>query len=257
MSEGVLKRINRYPVKGLSEETLDSVALAPGCGLPHDRQFALALPDTDFDPFAPKPLPKTRFAVLMKFAKLAELSTTFEASTAVLSINHPSFSLSAPLDTVEGRDLIERSLSEFMKDEIDGRLRMVASTGHRFTDVSVDSAEMMEAVSLINLASIRALEDKLQRRIDPRRFRANFIVDGLAPWEECDLLGRTISIGDATLKAVKRTKRCVATEVNPDTAERDVRVPQELLEHFGHADLGIYLTVQNASVIRVSDRVRF
>jgi len=32
-----------YPVKGLSAEKMDRVALAPGECLPHDRRFALAL----------------------------------------------------------------------------------------------------------------------------------------------------------------------------------------------------------------------
>jgi hypothetical protein len=35
--------IYRYPVKGLSAERLDRVALTPGECLPHDRRFAIAL----------------------------------------------------------------------------------------------------------------------------------------------------------------------------------------------------------------------
>ncbi|HTJ02244.1 MAG TPA: MOSC domain-containing protein [Methylovirgula sp.] len=257
MSRVEIKRITRYPVKGLSGETLDSVTLSMGHGLPHDRQFALALPDTPFDPAAPKPLPKTRFAVLMKYAKLAELSTVFDTSDETLSIKHPDVSVSAPLNTADGREQIATSLSAFMQDEIDGRLRVVAAPGHRFTDVGVHSPEMMEAVSLINLASIRALEDKVQGRIDPRRFRANFLVDGLEPWEEFNWLDRTVSIGAATFRVVKRTRRCVATEVNPDTAERDILVPQELMKNFGHMDLGIYLTVQGGSTVHLDDRLQF
>jgi uncharacterized protein YcbX len=257
MPEAILERITRYPVKGLSGEILDTITLSAGRGLPHDRQFALALPDTPFDPAAPKPFPKTRFAVLMNFAKLAELSTSFDTSDETLSIKHPDVSVSAPLNTAEGRAQIEASLSTFMQDEIDGRLRVVASPGHRFTDASVHSPEMMEAVSLMNLASIRALEDKIQRRLDPRRFRANFLVDGLEPWAEFDWLDRNISIGSATFKGVKRTRRCIATEVNPDSAQRDVPVPSELLKNFGHTDLGIYLTVQRGSTVRVGDRIHF
>ncbi|HTJ02767.1 MAG TPA: MOSC domain-containing protein [Methylovirgula sp.] len=257
MSRAEVKRITRYPVKGLSGEILESIALSTGHGLPHDRQFALALPDTPFDPAAPKPFPKTRFAVLMKYAKLAELSTRFDTSDETLSIKHPEISVSAPLNTNEGRERIATSLSAFMQDEIDGQLRVVAAPGHRFTDVSVQSPEMMEAVSLINLASIRDLEDRIQRRVDPRRFRANFLVDGLEPWEEFNWLDRTFSIGGATFKAVKRTRRCVATEVNPDTAERDILVPQELMKNFGHMDLGIYLTVQNGSTVHIDDHLQF
>jgi uncharacterized protein len=35
--------IYRYPVKGLSAEEMNRVALIPGECLPHDRRFAIAL----------------------------------------------------------------------------------------------------------------------------------------------------------------------------------------------------------------------
>ena len=38
--------IYRYPVKGLSAEQMDCVALTPGECLPHDRRFAIALCST-------------------------------------------------------------------------------------------------------------------------------------------------------------------------------------------------------------------
>jgi hypothetical protein len=41
-----LERIYRYPVKGLPGEALDTVSLAVGQGLPHDRRFAIARGDT-------------------------------------------------------------------------------------------------------------------------------------------------------------------------------------------------------------------
>ena len=54
---------------------------------------------------------------------------------------------------------------------------------------------------------------------------------------------------------VRRTKRCPATEVNPDTAERDIRVPLELLERFGPA-ISIYVTVLSGGMLRTGDRIR-
>jgi hypothetical protein len=50
-------------------------------------------------------------------------------------------------------------------------------------------------------------------------------------------------IGDIVVRRVRRTKRCPATEVNPDAAGRDIRVPLELLERYGHGYVGIYLTI--------------
>ena len=44
-TENTIAAIYRYPVKGLSPEKLDRTTLAPGECLPHDRRFAIALPD--------------------------------------------------------------------------------------------------------------------------------------------------------------------------------------------------------------------
>ncbi|HLG81875.1 MAG TPA: MOSC domain-containing protein [Bradyrhizobium sp.] len=252
----VLKRISRYPVKGLSPEDMPEVDLASGRGLPCDRAYALALADTEFDEANPRPLPKTKFAVLARFARLAALQTKMDVQTATLSLSHAgSIVASGCLDTTSGRESIEQAIDEFMAGELNGRPRVVKGNGHRFTDISVHSPVLMEAVSIINLSTVRALETKLQKPIDPRRFRGNLLVDGIDPWAEFGLIDRNFKIGDVTVRGVRRTKRCPATEVNPDTAERDIRVPLELLEHFGHGDLGIYVTILSDGVLRVGDPI--
>ncbi|MFX5611114.1 hypothetical protein ABTD85_22045, partial [Acinetobacter baumannii] len=44
-------------------------------------------------------------------------------------------------------------------------------------------------VSLINLATIRSLEQQWGAEIDPLRFRANLYVDTGKPWEEFEWVG--------------------------------------------------------------------
>jgi uncharacterized protein YcbX len=73
--------IYRYPVKGLSPEKLDRVALLPGECLPHDRRFAIALASAPFDPEWPAWLPKTHFIMLMRDEELARLQTRFDAES--------------------------------------------------------------------------------------------------------------------------------------------------------------------------------
>jgi uncharacterized protein YcbX len=114
----------------------------------------------------------------------------------------------------------------------------------------------MEAVSLINLASVRALEAKLGVVVDPRRFRANLLVDGLEPWVEFGWIDKTIRIGDVLFQGARRIRRCAATEVNPDTGERDIALPVELHKHFAHADMGIYLYVRSDGAIAAGDALR-
>ena len=134
-----LKRISRFPVKGLSPESLAKVAMTTGRGVPHDREFALALADTDFDEVHPRPLPKTKFAVLARFARLAALQTAFDLETSVLSLKHDgSPVVFGSLESEEGRRRIERAIDDFCGEELGGTPRVVKGNGHRFTDISGD-----------------------------------------------------------------------------------------------------------------------
>ena len=77
-------------------------------------------------------------------------------------------------------------------------------------------------ISLINLATVRALEELWRTPIDPLRFRANFYIDGARPWEEFDWVGRDIRIGGVTFSVDRKNGRCGATNVNPVTGQRDL-----------------------------------
>ena len=236
--------------------TLGRRLLKTGRGIENDRRYALALADTEFDEDSPIPLPKTKFLMLARHARLIALQSRYDSTSAVLTLRNEDRLLCAgALDQPGGRSEVETAIAKFMGSEIDGRPRLVQAQGHRFTDVSVTSPQMMEAVSLVNLASVRALEAALGLAIDPRRFRANLLVDGLAPWAEFGWLDRIVRIGGVAFQGARRTQRCAATEVNPDTGERDIRVPIELHEHFGHSDMGVYLYVRSEGEITPGDRL--
>src|SRR5205085_855803 len=113
--------------------------------------------------------------------------------------------------------------------------------GHSFSDVA------RKVVSIINLASLAAVETAVGVPVDPLRFRANLYVTGWPAWREFDLHGQEIAIGkDARLRVVKRIVRCAATNVDPVTAIRDLEIPATLLRTFGHADCGVYGEVVTA-----------
>src|SRR5271155_758297 len=76
-------------------------------------------------------------------------------------------------------------------------------------------------VSLINLATLRSLEERWGYNLEKLRFRANFYVDGADPWEEFEWVGSTLRIGEAVLRVDRRNGRCGATNVNPTTGRRD------------------------------------
>ena len=246
----------RYPIKGLSPEPLKSVTLQAGRGVCGDREFALALPMTVFDDANPQPLPKFEFLMLARQEALAGLTTSYDAGTGLLSVADGAQGLSANVRSAEGRGAIAAFFARFLpEDQKSSQPRLVTAANHRFTDVGVHSSELMHAVSMLNLASVRELETRIGKRLDPRRFRANILVDGLDPWVEGEWLDREIKLGTLRCKGVRLTRRCPATEVNPETALRDVNVPQEQMRAYGHVHLGIYLHVVEGGVLSIGDAV--
>jgi hypothetical protein len=242
-----IERITRYPVKGLSPEELDEVELTAGQGLPHDRRFAFAKADSGFDPAAPSWLPKANFACLAANPRVAALRSAYDPVGNTLLLRDGERRLVADLRTVEGRAEAAAWLTGFLGEEARGPLTLAEVPGHNFTDIP------QKAVSVIGLASIAALSERMEAGLDPVRFRANFLFSGAPPFAEFDWLGREVLLGGARLRVFKRTARCAATEVNPDTAERDVNVPRGIRRHFGHIDMGIYAEVLEGGRVAVGD----
>lgn len=243
-----IESIYRYPVKGFSPEAMEEVTLAEGQTLPHDRRFALAQGDSPFDPAAPAWLPKRNFACLMVNERLALAHTAFDIRSGKLILRLPGEPVfMADTQTEAGRTAIASRLAAYMGEEARGTPRFVEAPGHSFSDVA------KKVVSIIGLSSLQALEQKAGMKLDKLRFRANIYLSGGAPWAEFDWLGREILLGQARLRVVKRIVRCPATEVNPETGERDARPPRWLRDHFGHADLGVYAEVVEGGRIAAGD----
>jgi uncharacterized protein YcbX len=245
-----IERIYRFPVKGLSAESLDDTTLAPGETLPHDRRFALAQGDAPFDVAAPRFLPKQNFGCLMANARLALVHSAFDAKRCVLRLSAPGVDpIETEVGTPAGKAAAAAWLTRVLGPEARGEPRFVEAPGHAFTD------QVKKGVSMINLASVAAVERAIGRPLDPLRFRANIYFSGLPAWAEFDWVGQEILAGGARLAVFKRTVRCPATEVDPETGERDIPLPRLLREHFGHADLGVHATVAEGGRIAVGDAI--
>ena len=247
--------IYRYPVKGLSAERLDRATLSPGECLPHDRRFAIALSSTVFDPQRPEWLPKAHFAMLMRDEKLARLHTRFDADTGTLwGSESDAQVLRAVITEPLGRAAAEKFFTDFLDDPRKGRLRIVAAPGHAFADARRrPNATTGKYVSLINRASIAALEAAMGVPVDPIRFRANIYFDSTSAWREQDWLDSEISLGEARLRVISPITRCAATQVNPTTAKRDLDIVAALGRVFGHTNMGVYAEVLGSGEVAVGD----
>jgi len=252
---GAVTAIYRYPVKGLNAEKIDRVALLPGECLPHDRRFAIALGSTAFDPEHPEWLPKTQFAMLMRDEKLARLQTRFDAESGVLSIaERERVLLRAPIADPGGSRLVAEFFTNFLGHAVNGSLRVVSAPGHAFADARRrPNATTDKYVSLINRASIAALEAAMGVPVDPIRFRANIYFGGASAWCEQDWIDSDISLGAARLQVISPITRCAATEVNPVTAERDLDIVAALGRAFGHTNMGVYAEVVAGGEMAVGD----
>lgn len=144
----------------------------------------------------------------------------------------------------ERRRLVDEFFAEFLKDSLSGAPRVVEAPGHTFSDAKQKpNSRTYKYISIVNLASVRALEEVVNAPIDPIRFRANLYLDGAPAWTELEWVGSEITVGGARLHVVSPTVRCAATTVNPTTAERDLNIPAVLQHEFGHIRMGVYAEV--------------
>jgi len=245
-----IQSIYRYPVKGLTPESLPRAELAPGRTLPADRLYAIENGPSGFDPAAPAYFPKQRFLMLMRNERLAALETRFHDASHTLSVMQTGREAArGDLRTPQGRAAIEQFFAGYCADELRGPPKVLHAEGHSFSDVAA------KVVSIINLASVAAIENAASVPIDPLRFRGNVYVNGWPAWHEFSLLGKTIMAGPACLKVVKRIVRCAATDVEPRTGIRDLQIPKTLMQAFGHMDCGVYAEVVTGGEIAAGDTI--
>jgi uncharacterized protein YcbX len=258
-----IEYLYRYPVKGLTAEALEQAEVEPGGSIPWDRAFALAHGDSGFDPADPAWLPKWNFLCQMKHARAALLFSVFDSKSKILRIRAPGESgpdvtvgggegprgkvIEANVMTEDGRAKVAAFLADYMGDEARGQPRFHYVDGHVFGD------QRTNVISLNNLASLHDYEAKVGARRHRRRFRANLWFSGAPAWAERDWIGRELQVGGAVLRVLKGTTRCPATEVNPETGERDADPVNELRSLYGHVELGIHAEVVDRGRFAIGD----
>ncbi len=240
----------RYPVKGLTAEALEEAEVETGGCIPWDRAFALAQGDAGFDPAAPAWLPKANFMCHARNAKIAALASVFEPRDGTLTIRAPDgVILSENALSITGRARIAAFLTAYLGEEARGAPAFQHVAGHSFCD------QREQVVSLINMASLHDYEAKVGARRHRRRFRANVWFSGAPAWSERAWVGQEIQLGGAVLQITRGIVRCPATEVNPETAQRDADPVAELRDLYGHTELGIHAKVIESGRFAVGDSI--
>jgi GntR family transcriptional regulator / MocR family aminotransferase len=245
----VLKSIYRYPIKGLSAQPLTRVDIQAKKPFPFDRMFALVRPGAPFDIGQPRWGKKGLFVMLMLEEALARVRTTLDVETMQLTIAQDNRQLLvADLNDEGERARVEQFFWQLLPAFRSPPTLVRSADGH-FMD------KPDNVISLINLATVRSLEQQWGVKIDPLRFRANLYIDGARPWEEFEWIGSDIRIGDGLFRADRRNGRCGATNVDPQTGRRDLDLPGSLRAAFGHKELGIYLIARETCQLTIGAHV--
>lgn len=247
---GKVDALARYPLKGFTPELLERVVLRADEGFPFDRVFAVEDGPSGFDPDAPAHVPKMKFTVLAKIAAVAQVRTRLDDATGIFHAQAPgSAPISARLSDEADRARLAAWLADFLGDRARGPLRVLPAPGaHRFFD------HPQGAVSLINVASVRDIQDRIGRPVDPLRFRANIYVSGWPAWCERGSASR-IKLGAATARVFAPITRCAATHVDPALGERDIDMVEVLNSQFGANVCGVYLHIEAGGELKRGDEV--
>jgi uncharacterized protein YcbX len=247
--DGIVQSIWRHPVKGFTPEPMHAATLAAGACFPFDRMYAVEDGPSGFNPAAPEHISKQKFTVLARIPAVALIRTRYDEATGELEASFQGMrGIRANLDREEGRAAFAGWLTEALGEELRGELKVLPAPGaHRFMD------DVEGFISIVNLASVRELSQKIGRPVDPRRFRANIYVDGWPAWFENQASGGRVRLGEVEAKVAKPIVRCLATHVDPDTGERDIEIVRALFDAYEHRFCGIYASVVRGGQVAVGD----
>lgn len=112
-------------------------------------------------------------------------------------------------------------------------------------------------LSLMSLQTVRQLSDELGTALDPRRFRANLLLDlSGGPFAEDAWEGRMLQIGSATLRIRERDPRCrfIAYDPAAPLAEPLFGL-MKLLDRSHQGRAGVYASVLTPGVVAQGDRL--
>ncbi len=245
-----LAHIVRHPIKSIGWQELSSVALSAGKVLPFDRHWAIAHSAAAFDGLPDGWQAKRNFVRGVAAAPLMAVTASLSDDARNITLNHPARDpLDIAPDTEAGAAALLDWIAPLWPDTRPAAARVVSAGDQAMTDVPEPY------VAVLGLSSLRALGQRLGQELSIHRFRGNLWLDGTAPWEEFDWIGREIAVGTVRLRIEERITRCNATAANPVTGHQDADTLGTLESAYGHRDFGVYATVLNDGFVRTGDAV--
>ncbi len=242
---GRLTHIFRHPIKAHGREALASVVLSAGECLPWDRRWAVA---HEAARISEGWNTCNSFLRGVKSPQLMAMEARFDEENQTVHLSHPLIGTLTvnPDDKADATRLIDWVRPLIPAD----RAQPVKVV--RFDGGMTDSD--YPTVSILNHASLADLSSRMGLDLSIHRWRANFWIEGAAPWSEFDWIGKRLAVGSAVLEVTERIGRCRATCVNPATGEVEGETLAALTAAFGHTDFGIFAKVVQGGQVAVDDR---
>jgi len=226
------------------------VKLSEGKCLPWDRRWAVAheMAKIDFDD--PEWASCNNFSIGAKAPELQAITARCDMPYQKVTLSHPRLKdLTISPDLPADHGAFIQWIMPIVPKHRALPSRIVRAEGRGMTDTDYPS------VSIINLASHREVAARVDGEYSHLRWRGNFILDGLSPWEEMSWIGQKIRLGLAELEIVEPIVRCKATCVSPETGQSDADTLTILKENWDHQYMGVYARVIKTGDIRQGDQV--
>jgi hypothetical protein len=254
--KGTVSWITIAPVKALALVHRDEVELEP-FGVRENRRFCVVDDDG-------------RMVNGKVMGPLVRVVPEYDDSAGTLALHLPDgevvggeVRLGEELTTTISRrpvagHVVDGPWSEALSELAGSSLRLVQ------TSQPGDGADrgLHGGMSLVGTASLEALAGAAGvDRVDGRRFRMLFGVDGLPAHAEDGWMGRRIRIGDAVVRPLGNVGRCAVTTQDPDTGVPDLDTLHVLGEYRGDVEtteplpFGVWGEVVEPGRVRLGDPV--
>jgi uncharacterized protein YcbX len=157
---------------------------------------------------------------------------------------------------------VNTSTSTTYKDNSNSNSNSNSQHKHQFGNTGSGWKQRKDTRTLhiVNAATVRQLSERIGTPLNPTRFRPNIVIDGPAPWEEFEWVGKTLRFGTTKLKVISTTVRCDAVTVDPMDHPQHLVVldiPKLLVQHFPEHGpyLGVYAVVEEGGAMAIGDGV--
>lgn len=257
--------LHHYPVKSLKGTALAESAVGP-LGLEGDRRWMVVDADGMFQTIRQHPammmveVDSRPGGILLRHESIGEIAVAVPTPDAPRRrVTVWDDTLDAAVAAPEAGAFLSRLLG------IEVSLVYLDDVAARPVDPRYAGADDHASFSdgfpvlITTVDSLDALNAEIGEALDMRRFRANIVIEGAAPWAEDGW--RLIRIAGITFRVVKPCARCIITTRDPVTGERSAaNEPLRTLGRIHRAAKGGIIFGQNAipdgmGVLRVGDAV--